>query len=424
MRLPMLCLFGIALMSLGAAGAEVWIVDQGGGGDFYAIQEAIDASASGDEIRVEPGVYYENLDYGGKSLWIHSTSGAAGTTIDGSNGNTCVKFQSGETSDAILEGFTVRGGQGSAEYLYGGGILCWLSSPTIRDCWITDNTADHGGGLYMEESNVIIEDCDFSGNLAHRYGGAVNGNGSPTIRDCLFEANTSSMRGGAIASGALGGVIEDCVFRYNTALQGGAIEMGHAPANPVIRNCVFHDNSALDGHGGAIRTHEASTVIETCIFYHNRATVDGGGFMGHDGGTPSLFGCTFFANEADRYGGNLAVWFGTHAIVSNCIIADAPGNGGLFVSGATVTLACNDAWNNQGGNYVGVPDPTGQDGNISADPIFCGPTEEDFTLRSDSPCAAENNPGCGLIGALDVGCEPPTPARDLSWGEIKQIFRD
>ena len=28
----------------------------------------------------------------------------------------------------------------------------------------------------------------------------------------------------------------------------------------------------------------------------------------------------------------------------------------------------------------------------------------DFTLDASSPCASENSPTCGLIGALDVGC--------------------
>lgn len=46
----------------------------------------------------------------------------------------------------------------------------------------------------------------------------------------------------------------------------------------------------------------------------------------------------------------------------------------------------------------------GEEDNIQADPIFCD-SAEDFHLADTSPCAPGNSPpGCGLIGALGVGC--------------------
>ena len=63
-----------------------------------------------------------------------------------------------------------------------------------------------------------------------------------------------------------------------------------------------------------------------------------------------------------------------------------------------------------GGNYSdGIGDPTGTDGNISLDPVFCGDANEadPYTLRSDSPCLAANNPECGRIGARGLGCSVP-----------------
>lgn len=55
--------------------------------------------------------------------------------------------------------------------------------------------------------------------------------------------------------------------------------------------------------------------------------------------------------------------------------------------------------------------PRGQavycDGGV-ADPLFCSPPAGDFTLAQASPCAPPNSPaGCGLIGALGVGCVNP-----------------
>jgi len=83
---------------------------------------------------------------------------------------------------------------------------------------------------------------------------------------------------------------------------------------------------------------------------------------------------------------------------------------------------CNDAWANTGGNYVGCPDPTGTSGNIALDPRLCDPEHDNFSLGSDSPCAAENNPACGQIGRYPVGCGP-SAASATTWGALKSRFR-
>jgi hypothetical protein len=64
----------------------------------------------------------------------------------------------------------------------------------------------------------------------------------------------------------------------------------------------------------------------------------------------------------------------------------------------------------------------GVGGNFSADPLFCGPSADDYTLRQDSPCAAPGPTGCGTIGAEPVVCSP-TSLEKASWGKIKSHFR-
>jgi predicted outer membrane repeat protein len=418
-------LIALALFSTPlAASADLWVVDPGGGGNFTTIQEAITAAATGDEIVVNPGQYVENLDFLGKNLWLHSAAGPAGTVIDGSQGpygnRTCVTFQYGESLAAILEGFTITGGQGTPDYLRGGGIRCVGSSPTLRACWIVGNTADHGAGLYLDAASPLVEACEFRNNVAARYGGAINGSGSPTINDCLFESNSSGERGGAIASGTMQGVISDCRFVNNVAtLDGGAMEWAYG-ANPHILNCVFLGNRAMTVHGGAIRTYIPSPLIEGCLFADNWAAEDGGGVMTHGGGGANIQNCTFFANGAGRYGGNVAIYDGGQ--VSNSIIAGATEGGGLFCSGGGLYLGCLDAWSNVGGNYLGIADPTGTNGNIAENPIFCDAAAHDFTIREDSPCAPQQNPTCGLIGAYDVGCSVPAPTVSATWGKIKSLY--
>jgi len=48
----------------------------------------------------------------------------------------------------------------------------------------------------------------------------------------------------------------------------------------------------------------------------------------------------------------------------------------------------------------------GTNGNISADPLFCDPDENDFRLADISACCEANSPCGELIGASATGCGP------------------
>lgn len=62
------------------------------------------------------------------------------------------------------------------------------------------------------------------------------------------------------------------------------------------------------------------------------------------------------------------------------------------------------------------------DGNISTDPAFCGTTESrNLFVQAGSPCAPGNTPGCGLIGALPVGCS--VAVQGVTWTRVKQLYR-
>jgi hypothetical protein len=76
-------------------------------------------------------------------------------------------------------------------------------------------------------------------------------------------------------------------------------------------------------------------------------------------------------------------------------------------AGAVPSFDCADIWGN-GSDWTGlIADQVGQDGNFSADPIFCpeGTSEFAYALVTISPCAPANSLGCGLVGARAVGCD-------------------
>ena len=113
-----------------------------------------------------------------------------------------------------------------------------------------------------------------------------------------------------------------------------------------------------------------------------------------------------------------------HITISNNIIVD--GFRGIVTScpAENITCICNDLWNNDI-NYDGtLTDQTGSNGNISADPLFCGiPHSGNLYLQATSPCAANVPPARGafFMGAYPTGCT--VGVEESSWGSLKKIFR-
>jgi len=100
--------------------------------------------------------------------------------------------------------------------------------------------------------------------------------------------------------------------------------------------------------------------------------------------------------------------------ISNNIASSNRGPGLVVVQEAESypTLSCNDWFANGGGATVCLG-PAATD--LAVDPLFCDLAADDVQLRSDSPLLAA--PGCGLVGALGKGCEPPPVVIEL---ELKQ----
>ncbi|MBZ0269847.1 right-handed parallel beta-helix repeat-containing protein [bacterium] len=408
--------------------AATWTVDPGGGGDFTEIQPAVVASSAGDVILVNAGTYEELVNYLGKDIEVRSTSGPAATVIrpPGGVGSAAI-FENGETAAAVLDGFTLRDGNGTdyLAFLRGGGALCIGASPTFRDCHFVNNFAHDGGAVYVQDgAEPSFHDCEFRDNSATIYGGAIAGVGALMIEDCLFENNEAIERDGGALYALDPCLIERCTFRDNEARTGGAIEAGGPTANHTIRDCWFEGNIARLWHGAGVRSHEASLTIEGCVFVDNWANEDGAAVMVLDGGTTTVSQCTFWANESDRFGGTLAAWYNSTLVVSHSIIAGTHTLPATYCgSGGQIEFACNAFWDNPLGDVSGgCLNPVDLFGNFSADPRFCDADGGDFTLRSNSPCAPPGVTGCGLVGALPVGCGPVSVAA-MSWGQVKGAYR-
>ncbi|MFH1251971.1 MAG: hypothetical protein V1715_12865, partial [bacterium] len=103
--------------------------------DSLTIQSGIDGSFDGDTVLVEPGIYYENINFKGKNIILTSifiltadTFDISHTIIDGDSSGSVVTFENMEDSTTILNGFIIRNGYNSD----GGGIKCNNSNPILK----------------------------------------------------------------------------------------------------------------------------------------------------------------------------------------------------------------------------------------------------------------------------------------------------
>ncbi|MGD1048412.1 MAG: right-handed parallel beta-helix repeat-containing protein [Candidatus Krumholzibacteriaceae bacterium] len=191
-------------------------------------------------------------------------------------------------------------------------------------------------------------------------------------------------------------------------------------ASGIVANNIIYDNNdqAADVRGSC------SVVFEGNLIRGNNAV----GISVLEGATVEIRSNTF-SEGRQYYSTHVEIFDATSSVnIHHNIFANSPGKGVKNETpGATVILECNDFWNNAQGNCGGVlVDPVGTNGNIGADPLFCGvPGSGNFYLQSGSPCAGPNVPGA--CSGQGMGCYPTTctvAVKQQSWGSMKSLFEN
>jgi len=240
-------------------------------GNACTLQTALAYSSNGHEIWVEAGLHYPGTTrnatfalkngvkvYGGfagtetsreQRDWVtHVTilSGEIGDLDDNSDNIYHVVTGSGLDSSAMLDGFTISGGNanGASPDDRGGGMYNDQSSLTLTNLTFRGNSAIAGGGMYNVESNPVLTNLVFSGNSAVYFGGGlINYQSSPVLTNLTLSGNSADI-GGGMYNNAGSPLVKNAILWGDSARYSAEI-YNIGSSNPTI------STSDVQGCGGS-----------------------------------------------------------------------------------------------------------------------------------------------------------------------------
>lgn len=280
--LLIICSFGFVNPTM----AAIFRVPQ----EYASISGALAASAEDDTILVARGTYRDQLMFPsgrrtvastflltGDTTAVHETILIADTTIRTDTLSAVVLRDS--TVDAILTGFTIRGGWGLRRH----------------------DTPEHvtrGGGIFQGGGRLIVHRCIFTENHANLGSAHWCENGAwSRLTQCETYGN-HAIQGTVVAQGA-NLALWNSRFHHEDAFR-GAVILGRNEGTLIMDSCIVDSNRNPDAWLATVSAYQLDTaIIRYCDFVYNRNRVpfsSPGGFAAQE--TPSsVVGCRFIANE-------------------------------------------------------------------------------------------------------------------------------
>lgn len=261
---------------------------------YLELFTALSAAVAGDEIRVAQGIYKPTAGtlrqtsfqlksgvaiYGG-----FAGCGAADpdardiaafeTTLSGdlagddgpnfannAENSYSVVLGSGANATAILDGFTITGGNanGTDAFDRGGGIRNYFTpgAPTIRNCIIRGNSANaRGGGVYNGSTQATYINCVIAGNRVLNVGGGgvinFGADAQPRFFNCTIYGNAAPSVGGMFNSGGNATVVNTILWANadnRGIVEGAQINPGTGTLN-ISYSTVHHYTGQFFGGFG------------------------------------------------------------------------------------------------------------------------------------------------------------------------------
>lgn len=308
---------------------------------YATIQEAINAAASGDLIRVAPGTYFERLDFLGKGLSLISTEGPELTILDAEALGTVVRVASGEPEGTTLEGFTLRNGVG----FVGGAVSVYNSQLNLIGCIVEDNQSDYGGAVGVEWGVLNVSDARLAHNEAYSLGGALYSD-------------------------------------YESRIQ--------------LTNTELRDNNAWYDGGGLWVSLSELTMSNNVVRNNTQGDSDSAAVEVYDG-TDAILVNNLFVDNVSSGPADVYLNAGTVELRNNLFVG-SESRAALHNTGGEMTVAYNLFGSYPLGPTLDGIDPIGTDGNLSGDPELMAysndgdPNNDDFALSPLSPAIDAGDP--------------------------------
>jgi hypothetical protein len=311
---------------------------------------------------------------------------------------------------------------------WGGAISTGSSAIEVRDCLFNENASEHGGALCVGYSNAVLHNVSFVQNTSIWGGGISSTNCDVVIDSCLFIQNTVTGEAGAleyivdslqynkqltvhitdsefidnISSNYYGSVkimqtnsvlplftvrMDKNVFRGNRANSIAALRFIGNIEDILVTNSIFDNNHTTTNTSIFNASQGARVKVYNVLFCNNyprAASLNIGARI-------DFINCTFVNNNGSTNSG-LGIRNNSEALVMNSIFW---GNGTkpiqlvtVDANGNAVTVIHSDI--QFGPDSISVSDSLSivnwSVGNITADPLFVDPGNNQYGLNERSPC--------------------------------------
>jgi hypothetical protein len=393
-------LLGLALLSLGlllgqAAPVQaltgVLYVAPGGGCSgipncYATVQAAVDAAASGNEIRVAAGLYTDihsrprndttttgnvtQVVYIIKTVTIrggYNTSFTVWnpavyvTTLNAQNHGRVI-YITGNISPTI-EGLSITGGDATGltgydyygQYDVGGGVYVMTGTATLNNNQIYNNSAPYGGGgVYLGSTTSQLNGNTISDNhvTTGGGGGVFMYKGSATLTGNRIISNTSINLGGGLWLFSTDATLRGNKITGNTTtLNGGGVDI--ASCSPTLSGNILSGNTAKFG-GGLYLWYSDSSLTNNVIADNQASTAGSGLWIG--GSQPTLLHTTIARNTGGNGSGVFVTsdGLGTNSTVTMTNTVLVSQGVGITVSAGSVATLDGVLWFGNGTNTGGA----------------------------------------------------------------------